>query len=200
LAEKSEVLIKRKQQLVQDAIWNAAIDLFAVKGFDAATVDEIAAAAGISQRTFFRYFASKSDLMGQGILAYGEAIRGAIHASPKSSQSFEVLRRAVLEVAAMVASSPRTHDVIAIVVKCPAAREAQLSRMDQLRQSVALAYSSRMKKGREDELTARLLAGLTLTILDETVRLWSADGTREISTVAEQVMKRLCGIVAGVNE
>jgi len=68
--------------------------------------------------------------------------------------------------------------------------------MDQVAQSVAQAYSSRVKKGRENELTSRLLAGLTLTILDETVRLWSANGAKDATVVAEQVMKRLCGIVA----
>jgi AcrR family transcriptional regulator len=46
LATNSEVLLRRKQQVVQDAIWNAAIDLFGKKGFDETTVDDIAAAAG----------------------------------------------------------------------------------------------------------------------------------------------------------
>ena len=100
MADNSEILLKRKQQVVQDAIWNAAIDLFAEKGFDEATVDDIAAAAGVSQRTFFRYFASKSDLMGQGMMAYGELLTAAIKASPKSANPFRVLRTAVLDIAA----------------------------------------------------------------------------------------------------
>ena len=46
----------RKQEFVRDAIWTAAIDLFAEKGFEETTVDDIVAAAGTSRRTFFRYF------------------------------------------------------------------------------------------------------------------------------------------------
>jgi AcrR family transcriptional regulator len=199
LATNSEVLLRRKQQVVQDAIWNAAIDLFGKKGFDETTVDDIAAAAGVSQRTFFRYFASKSDLMGQGMLTYGEALRAAIKASPKSANAFDVLRGAVLDVATTVASFPRTRDVIAISIKCPAAREAQLSRMGQVEQIVAQAFAARMKKGRENEMSSRLLGGLTLTILDETMRLWFNGGTQDIAVVAEQVMKGLCSLVAGAD-
>lgn len=191
MAAKSETLLKAKQQIVQDAIWNAAMDLFGKKGFDAATVDDIAAAAGVSQRTFFRYFASKSDLMGQAVLSYGELLTATILASPRSIHGFDLLRKAVLEVAARVASFPRTRDVIAIVITCPAAREAQLPGIAEVEQRVAQAYAARMKKGREDQLTARLLAGLTLTILNETMRLWFQDGRREITVEAERVMKKL---------
>ena len=195
----SEQLLRRKQQVVQDAIWNAAIDLFGKKGFDQTTVDDIAAAAGVSQRTFFRYFASKSDLMGQGMLAYGEALKEAIQASPKPSSAFEVLRRAVLEIASAVASLPRTRDVIAVVIECPAARDAQLSRRAEVEEKVAQAFAARMKKGRENELTAHLLAGLTLTILDVTMRLWYADPAQEITAVAKKVMKSLSKVVAGAD-
>lgn len=197
MAKNSESLLRRKQLVVRDAIWNAAIDLFAEKGFDQTTVDGIAAAAGLSQRTFFRYFASKNDLLGQGMTAYGEALRAAIKAAPKSAQAFQVLRGAVLEIAAAVASLPRTRDVIAVVMQSPAAREAQLSRRAEVEDSLAQAFAARMKKGRENELTARLLAGLTLNLLDVTIRLWSADPAQPITAIAEQVMKSLCNVVAG---
>ncbi|MFC7471624.1 TetR family transcriptional regulator [Actinomadura keratinilytica] len=52
-------LAQRKRQLVADELTEAALQLLALSGFDGVTVDEIVAAAGVSKRTFFRYFASR---------------------------------------------------------------------------------------------------------------------------------------------
>ena len=64
-------LQERKQQVVRSAIWDAAIDLFVEKGYDETTVDEVAERAGVSRRSFFRYFSSKSDLVSAGMATYG---------------------------------------------------------------------------------------------------------------------------------
>ncbi len=52
-----------RRRRVREALTAAAIDLFQAKGFDETTVDEIAAAAGVGRRTFFRYFPSKEDVI-----------------------------------------------------------------------------------------------------------------------------------------
>jgi AcrR family transcriptional regulator len=84
---------KRKQLLVRDAIWDAAIDLFGKKGFDKTTVDDIAKAAGVSRRSFFRYFSSKDDLLAQGMISYGEWLEQAIESCPRSWRLAAFARR-----------------------------------------------------------------------------------------------------------
>lgn len=52
-----------RRRRVRHALTAAAIDLFLADGYDETTVDGIAAAAGVGRRTFFRYFASKEDVI-----------------------------------------------------------------------------------------------------------------------------------------
>ena len=66
LSEDFCVSLSRREQKRLDthqALVNAAMSLFSIQGFDATTVDEIAAMAGISRRTLFRYFPTKADIV-----------------------------------------------------------------------------------------------------------------------------------------
>jgi AcrR family transcriptional regulator len=60
---ESPGLRERKRRETLDRIGKAGLALFAAKGYEATTLDDIAAAAGISRRTFFYYFKSKDDIL-----------------------------------------------------------------------------------------------------------------------------------------
>lgn len=182
----------RKQELVRDALWTAAIDLFATKGFDETTVDDIAAAAGTSRRTFFRHFASKRDLMGQPVLSFGAALRQAIESSPAKSPPAALFRHVVTEVARRSAADARTHQLMEIAARYPAAREAQLSRGAELQDLLAEAFARRCR----DELTAQALASLTLAAISLAHRAWFVSGKRDIVTTVEHVLARFSSILS----
>jgi AcrR family transcriptional regulator len=181
----------RKQEFVRDAIWVAAIDLFAEKGFEETTVDDIVAAAGTSRRTFFRYFESKRDLIAQPIVSYGASLTKAIESCPGAPSAASLFRHVVLEVAQRTVSDSRMRKVMAIAAKYPAAREAQLSRVAEVQDRVADAFAQRCK----DELTSHVLAALTLSGLSLTYRAWFSTGKKDIASAAQQIFATLEGVI-----
>ncbi|MGE6735029.1 TetR family transcriptional regulator, partial [Streptomyces sp. NPDC059900] len=76
-------MAERKRQLVSSELTEAALQLLARKGFDAVTIDEIVTTAGVSRRTFFRYFASKEDVVVQFLADMGVGIHAELAARPE---------------------------------------------------------------------------------------------------------------------
>jgi mycofactocin system transcriptional regulator len=73
-----------------------ALRLFTEKGFEETTVDQIATAAGVSRRTFFRYFDTKTDVLWSEFDAEVETIRELLARTPEGLSIMEGVRRAVL--------------------------------------------------------------------------------------------------------
>lgn len=116
----TETFVERRRRLIRDEIGRVAIELFAERGFDAVTVDDIAEAAGTSQRTFFRYFATKDDIVLALSSRLDERLVAAIDARPAEEGAVAALREAycatshvepaerhrVLQVARVLADAP----------------------------------------------------------------------------------------------
>ncbi|MGW7523886.1 TetR family transcriptional regulator [Streptomyces sp. NPDC054783] len=92
-----ETLRERKKQRTREALLRAALEFFTTQGYEHTTVDEIAEAVDVSQRTFFRYFAGKEDVA----FAVQEMTEArfveAVRARPPHEAPLEALRQAVLE-------------------------------------------------------------------------------------------------------
>jgi AcrR family transcriptional regulator len=186
----------RKQDFVRGAIWDAAVDLFAETGFEQTTIEDIARAAGVSTRTFFRYFASKNDLMGQGMVTYRALLGAAIHDAPQALSPLQVVRHTVQQVAVEAAAQPRTRQIVQIASTSAAAREAQLSRRGEVEDTIARAFAEKCRTAPGDEMTPRLLAGLTLSLVDVTFRVWSKRSEADIAPMVEQVFVTLTALVS----
>ncbi len=78
---------------VRDEVMRQAWPLFAEQGFEATTVDQIADAAGMSRRTFFRYFAGKDELVLERLVESGERIADALRGRPADEPVWPALRR-----------------------------------------------------------------------------------------------------------
>src|ERR1700759_507719 len=77
---------ERKKQRHRDALCEAAMELFSAKGYDRTAVHEITDAVDVSERTFFRYFASKEDLVLSFIRDGAAAFAAALAARPAEGE------------------------------------------------------------------------------------------------------------------
>lgn len=89
-------LRERKKQRTHDALIRAALELFTEQGYEATTIDQIAEAVDVSQRTYFRYFANKEDV----VFAVPEMVEARfleeLRARPASEAPLTALRSAVM--------------------------------------------------------------------------------------------------------
>ncbi|MGP8002148.1 MAG: mycofactocin system transcriptional regulator [Streptosporangiaceae bacterium] len=76
---------------------HVAFELFERQGFEGTTVDDIASAAGIGRRTFFRYFASKNDVPWGNFAAELDRMRAWLAACPAGTPLMDAVRLAVVD-------------------------------------------------------------------------------------------------------
>jgi TetR/AcrR family transcriptional regulator, regulator of mycofactocin system len=74
------------------------MEMFSAQGYDEVTIEALAAAAGISRRTFFRYFSSKADALMADFDADVERLRSVLADSDPGLPLMDAIRRAVVEV------------------------------------------------------------------------------------------------------
>lgn len=166
-------LRNQKQQVVHAALYNAAIDLFAAKGFDETTVEEVAQAAGVSRRSFFRYFSSKDDLLSQSVVSYGRELAEAVQHFPRGLSPIEVIEKTVFVGAEYNARpSTRMREAVTIAVGSRLARQAHASRMMELEDLLATSIADYFKDARPGVIQPRMLAGITLSLMSATILSW----------------------------
>jgi AcrR family transcriptional regulator len=114
---------ERHKQRTRDALIHGALALFEGKGYDQTAIREIADAADVSERTFFRYFANKEDLVMSFIKDETQAFTRALAERPPEEDPFTAMRRAYGESLNRFGDTPR---VLGLVDSTPALLAAHL--------------------------------------------------------------------------
>ena len=95
--DNPESLRERTRRAVRQQIADAAMRLFVERGFEATTIDQIVAGTGISRRSFFRYFASKEDVVLGELFDRGGIAAAALTGRPADESPWDAVRAALLE-------------------------------------------------------------------------------------------------------
>jgi AcrR family transcriptional regulator len=169
----SATLHERKRQAVRSYLSEVALELLTDRDFESVTVDEIAAGAGVSRRSFFRYFASKEDVVLQYLDQMAERLRDAIVARPADETPIAAVHAALRPtVAAYVADANRTLAVVRLLQRSSALRARELESRQRLRDLVAEAIGRRLGLDHRADLRPRLLAGIALVPFDVAITTW----------------------------
>ena len=133
----------------------AALALFAERGFEPTTVAEIAQRAGLTERTFFRYFADKREVLFWGAGALQELLVGAVAAAPDSAAPIDAVA-AALEAAGALLQERRegARQRQSVITANAELRERELIKLATLASALADALRQRGVKDPAASLTA----------------------------------------------
>jgi AcrR family transcriptional regulator len=167
----TEGLRARARLAMRTEIAETAFCLFVERGFERTTVDEIAEAAGLSRRSFFRYFPTKEDTVFGLLDDLGEELAAAVAARPAAEPPWAALRAACSVLLAPMLH--RTDDAMALmrlINDTPSLRARHQDKQDRWRGLLIHALTARAVP----PLQADVLASSALALFDVVCRQWLA--------------------------
>lgn len=189
--EPAEGLRSRKKAKTRMMIEDAALRLFAEQGYEATTVEQIAAEVEISTTTFFRYFPSKADV----ILCHQDAnmpqLRDAILAFPPGESDLAVVEQAINKVWVPNADPVHSQRAGRAVETSVSLRGLYNEMSRNWLEGIAQALAERRGLSQPD-LGAVITARVALGVFNEAVRAWGRGGYKAgVGTEVDRAFAKL---------
>jgi AcrR family transcriptional regulator len=187
--------MSRWQPNARGRLEQAALELYTERGFDQTTVAEIAARAGLTERTFFRHFADKREVLFWGQDALMELVTTHIGDAPDSASPFEAVRGALLAVGEIF-EGRREHARRrqAVIDANPGLQERELIKLASLAAVMAEALGRRSIRQPAAKLTAETAVAVFKVAFDRWI---SADGNNNLTHVIGDSLDELKALTAG---
>jgi AcrR family transcriptional regulator len=179
---------QRKAQ-TRRAIQEQALRLFLAQGYDATTVAEIAAAAGVSHMTFFRYFPSKEAVVEND--EYDPVLVGLIQRRPAREEPLVALHEAVREGLGVVYTTDR-EGLLArsrLMLRTPALRARMAGNLGATEDLLARALAARA--GADVSLETRAVAAAALAALTTAISAWVEGEGEELPDLVDRAFGAL---------
>ena len=177
---------QRKKAATRDRIRDCALALFHDQGYDATTVEQIAAAAGVSHMTFFRYFPTKEDVALSD--SYDTLIASLIKQTPATLPLVQRIRTVLLQGLRQVYDSDRDTLLAQnkLIISTPALRERLWANQLATQQLILDALDP------DPDFRTRVIVAVCLAAATTAVLTWTAnDGTPELPDLIEQAFDTL---------
>lgn len=177
---------------VRDEVMRHAWLLFSAQGFEATTVDQIAAAAGMSRRTFFRYFAGKDELVLERLVAAGERIATALGQRPTDEPVWTSLRRSFDDLVQQQEQYADLARPLEVMLRTePGVRGSVVERRRRWQELLAPVVGARLPRrhgGRTPDLRAEAIVAAALSCLEVAQEAWAGHPGSRLPTLLDQAM------------
>jgi len=171
----------------------AALELFASRGFEQTTAAEIAQSVGLTERTFFRHFADKREVLFYGQDQFLQVFIDGIEATPAEASPLEVIESALRSGGSMFPPERRSYSRVRqlVIDANPALHERELHKLAGLAITVAEALRARGV----GEPAATLAAQSGVTVFGIAFSQWiGEDETRSLPDIASDVLRELLNL------
>ena len=167
--------VGRRRSTTWDHISNVAIELFAARGFDEVSVDDVAEAAGIARRTLFRYYASKNALPWGDFDAHLDHMRELLNDLDPDVPIGQALRTALLAFNSFDAQETARHRQRMRVILETAALQAYSMTMYAGWRAVVATFVARRLRTKVEDIVPQTVAWTMLGVALSAYEHWLAD-------------------------
>lgn len=192
-AEGSPTVWERSRQMAAHEIVATAIRLFTTQGYEQTTTSQIAREAGVSQRTLYRYFGTKEDLLCRDQEVLGALFRETVEEQPPEAGAWAALRAGFAALSEANVAAGATVIVARLLFEVPTLRAGYIHKRLQWQADLLPAISDRIRArggavgGAEHE--ARAVIAVSFACMDvATASLIARDGEGDIMGLYDEAL------------
>jgi AcrR family transcriptional regulator len=185
----------RWQPGARDRLLASAVRLFSEQGFEQTTVSEIADAAGVTDRTFFRHFSDKREVLFSGQADFERIFTDAVVDAPPGTSAHELIRAVMVGADSFFTSERRSWSVTrsAVIAAEPSLQERELLKLAKLKVALAAAFGERGVGSPAAELAAETAVGVFHLAFAQWVR---PEETRSLPAIADELLGAMRPLLA----
>jgi len=174
-----------------EAIEKVALELFRERGFEETPVEDIAAAAGISRRTFFRYFGSKNDILFGNFDLLLRDLEEWLASAPEDQPMFAVIADATMQFNRVHTDGAVAHrERMELILHTPALRANAALRNAEWAAVVA-RYAARRMHAPTDDLGPQLVGHVALGAASAAYEQWLLDESSDLDALVHRAFTML---------
>lgn len=158
--------------VVRSLLAQTAMQLFAERGFDETTVEEVAAAAGVSRRTLFNYFRTKEDLALSGLSEQGDVIAARLSARPADEDVWVSLRHSFLVLDEFETSLENRLKIVSMLFDNDSLRAGHAEKQARWTDLLAPLVEHKLPASQDRSFEARAVVGTAITCLQAATEEW----------------------------